>query len=151
MKYFSLTSCHEGFGEYFCFSDQREGEYDKSTGYLTFLPVSPSDSKDIVDKIATLLTSGRMSDDKREYLRNVYDSEVNKDAAFRRIQELAVFVPEFHTTGLDHQTEILRPIPKVPNSACKPYKAVIHLLLHGGMDSFNLLVPHSGCGAYGKF
>ena len=36
---------------------------------------------------------------------------------------------------------------KRPQPTGKPYKAVVTLYLSGGADSFNMLVPHSGCAA----
>jgi hypothetical protein len=92
-----------------------------------------------------------MSEKKRQILRNFYDAEQDKEKALRRIQQLAIVTPEFHTTGIVREKESIRPLPKVNEKTCTPYKAVVHLSLYGGMDSFNLLVPHSGCGSHGKF
>jgi hypothetical protein len=134
-----------------CDSSQEEGEFDLSAGHLTFSPTLHGDSGWIVDEIATLLTSGRMSEDKRKFLRESYETEQDKEKALRHIQQLAVITPEFHTTGLVREKESIRPLPKANEKTCKPYKAVVHLLLYGGMDSFNLLVPYSGCGSHGKW
>ena len=92
-----------------------------------------------------------MSEDKREFLRESYDTEHDKDKALRRIQQLAIIIPEFHATGLVREKESIRPLPNVNSKTCKPYKAIVHLSLYGGMDSFNLLAPHSGCRKYGEF
>ena len=134
-----------------CKPSQKEGEFELSAGHLTYSPTVKEDSKLIVDEIATLLTSGRMSKGKREFLRKSYGAEQDKDKALRRIQQLAIIVPEFHATGLVREKETFRPFSNTNAKTCKPYKAVVHLMLYGGMDSFNLLAPHSGCGAYGKF
>ena len=123
-----------------------DGFFEKSAGHLSFKADSSGNSSYVVNEIATLLTSGRMSNEKRTYLQNVYDSEQDKDIALRRIEELMIFVPEFHGTGLDRQKPTIKKESVKQNlKSCKPYKAVIHLMLYGGMDSFNLLAPHSGC------
>lgn len=150
---FRLTDCHEGFGDDYmvCKALQKEGEFELSAGHLTYSPTVKENSKLIVEEIATLLTSGRMSEDKRKFLRESYEAEQDKDKALRRIQQLAIIVPEFHATGLVREKKSFRPLSNTNTKTCKPYKAVVHLMLYGGMDSFNLLAPHSGCGAYGKF
>ena len=136
---FRLTSCYEGFGDYFCDPKQKEAQFDLSAGHLTF----SDNSEYVVDNVATLLTSGRMSIDNRKILQNVYNAEEDKHKALRQIQQLAIITPEFHSTGLVRQNDALRPVKSKFNSkTCKPYKAVIHLMLNGGMDSFNLLVPY---------
>jgi hypothetical protein len=128
-----------------------EGEFEQSAGHLTFSSKLPQDSEWIVDEIATLLTSGRMSSTKRLFLRESYDAEQDKDRALRLIQQLTVLTPEFHANSIVRETNTVRPMPDANTRTCKPYKAVVHLLLYGGMDSFNLLVPYSGCGNNGKF
>jgi hypothetical protein len=93
-----------------------------------------------------------MSKEKRQLLRESYNAEKDKEKALRHIQQLAIITPEFHATGLlTHEQGNLRPLPHANTKTCKPYKAVVHLMLYGGMDSFNLLVPYSGCGRHGKF
>ena len=150
---FRLTKCYEGFSDDYavCNKSQKEGEFEFSAGHLKYLPTLKQDSKFIVEEIATLLTSGRMSEDKREFLQKSYDAELDKDKALRHIQLLSIIVPEFHSTGLAREKQTVRPLSNTNKKTCKPYKAVIHLLLYGGMDSFNLLAPHSGCGKYGEF
>ena len=90
-----------------------------------------------------------MSEDHREILRKVYDAEPDKKQALRNIQQLVITTPEFHSTGLVFSKEIPQPLePTGLNSnvkTCTPYKAVVHLMLYGGMDSFNLLVPFGNC------
>ena len=141
-----MTSCQGGFGDRYCYTKQREGEFDLSAGYLSFSSFSPqTNSSEVVDEIATLLTSGRMCEDNRELLRKAYDAEQDKEKALRYIKQLAITTPEFHATSLSRQKKILRHSSNVNLKTCKPYKAVVYLLLVGGMDSFNLLVPHSGC------
>ncbi len=143
--FFRLSSCQEGFGDIYCNVKQREGEFDLSAGFLSLSFSSDSNSQHVVDEIATLLTSGRMSEENKKLLRNAYDAEEDKEKALRRVQQLAITAPEYHAIGLVRQKNNFRPLPVTNKKTCKPYKAVIHLMLYGGMDSFNLLVPHSNC------
>ena len=52
---------------------------------------------------------------------------------------------EFHTTTLNVFTHTVRPDPKVVASGGRPYKAIVVLFLAGAADSFNMLVPVTGC------
>lgn len=108
----------------------------------------------IVNLLATLLTSGRMNAEKRKYLVqhfNWYSSNNEYDSAVRRIQELSILTPEFHSTGIVETKSTLRSLPKANTKTCTSHKAIVHLMLYGGMDSYNLLVPHSGCRNGGKY
>ena len=107
-----------------------------------------------VNLLATLLTSGWMNTKKREYLVQYlkpYSSNDEYSSAVRRILELSILTPEFHATGIVDTTSTLRPLQKANSKTCTSHKAIVHLLLYGGMDSYNLLVPHSGCRNGGKF
>lgn len=112
---------------------------------MTYTPSATSNSKEVVDEIALLLTSGRMNMETRDILRHIYDSVAQKDEALRLIQQLAISAPEFHSTGLVQNKDITRPTPAPFQTTCKTYKAVINIMLGGGMDSFNLLAPYGGC------
>lgn len=65
--------------------------------------------------------------------------------ALKRAQELIAFTPEFHAANEPTPANEPRPARPEPESGGRPYKALIVLFLAGGMDSWNLLVPHSGC------
>lgn len=59
--------------------------------------------------------------------------------------KLFAFSPEFAATNQNVLREHPRPVmPPIP-SQNRPYKALIVILLKGGADSWNILVPHSGC------
>ncbi len=150
-----LTSCHEGLGYDKCDSSE-EGVYDSSMGYLSLAPNSVLNDSEVVDELSTLLTSGRMSATNRRLVRDAY-AEVLSDQnssvrAFRTAQQLIVMSAEFHTNGLSYNTPFQRDRGDAnAKKSCKKYKAVVHLFLRGGLDSYNLLVPHSGCSGTGKF
>ena len=76
----------------------------------------------------------------------MYVAEKDKPKALRMAQQLVIASSEFHATGLTRKNEeIKREQTASAIKSCRRYKAVVHILLAGGCDSFNLLVPHSRC------
>jgi cullin-associated NEDD8-dissociated protein 1 len=72
--------------------------------------------------------------------------------ALKRAQELLVISPEFHSVNEPQPYNVPRAMGGLTSlrgpptaSQGRPYKAVVVLFLSGGLDSWNLLVPHSGC------
>jgi len=67
-------------------------------------------------------------------------------------QQLIITTPEFHTNGLSEKTGNPRPQAPPLDASGKPYKAVVMVMLRGGYDSYNMLVPESctGTNAAGK-
>jgi len=62
-----------------------------------------------------------------------------------------VTAPEFHSTIIDPPAVATSPVQSIEEQSEqsvpeREYKAVIHLFLDGGCDSFNVLVPHNACG-----
>lgn len=107
----------------------------------------------IVDGLATLLTSGRMNVANRQIIRDSYFSEKNnakKSKALIVAQQLAIASPEFHVTGKSDTIGTARKVLPARVKTCKKHKALVHIFLKGGCDSFNLLVPHSECNGIGK-
>lgn len=147
--------CFDGLGQKYCDPSIMEGEYDKSQGYLSYSPPDSSSDTEVVDNLCTLLTSGRMSSSNREVVKMVYNSLLmeggSNDEALRVAQQLIVTSSEFHTTSLTRsQSSKQDREDSLPKKTCKKYKAVVHLLLGGGMDSYNMLVPHSKCFGHGR-
>jgi hypothetical protein len=107
------------------------------------------DSGSVVDKLSLLLTSGRMSPTNREIIGQIFEEEVNTEKALHLAQQLIIMTPEFHTTGI--VTKNGEPRGEIPAAikTCKKHKAVIHIMLKGGCDSYNMLVPHSQCNGKG--
>jgi uncharacterized protein (DUF1501 family) len=65
-------------------------------------------------------------------------------------QQLIVATPEFHSTSSGATTDVVRQQPQgkanpKPAAERKPYKAIVYLMLEGGADSYNMLIPHSEC------
>jgi uncharacterized protein (DUF1501 family) len=104
---------------------------------------STNDPNYMVDQLALLLTSGRLSRKSRDIIADVVRSEQTLAVGIVKAQQLMVFAPEFHSTNIVKATETPRPEPNPIQPSSKPYKAVVYLLLEGGMDSFNMLAPHS--------
>ena len=115
-----------------------------SRGYFTYTPKA-TDDRAIVDELALLLTAGRLSNNSREVLTNAYSAETDKDKALKSIMKLILMTPEFHSTGLFFEHSEARPEPALPTPSTKPYKAIVYVNLNGGLDSYNMLVPHSDC------
>ncbi len=147
-----MTNCFGGFGSgQSCKvnSISRRTINLPSSGHLTYVPEGKgfrSSYEDfVIQDLATLLTSGRLSSYHRNIMKQAYLTANNEAEGLRIVQRLMILSPEFHQTGtvqgLAQQRSPISPVTKV----CKEYKAVIHILLKGGCDSFNMLVPHSQC------
>ena len=123
-----------------------------SHGRLKFSP-SGSSAAEVVDELALLMTGGRLHANSRTTIEAAYQFELDgssqsdkEGAALRLAQKLVVTSPEYHSTNVfDHKGEV-RPTPEDPEPSQKDYKAIVFMNLHGGMDGFNMLIPHSDCG-----
>ena len=114
-----------------------------------------------------------MSNNHRGFIKHLYSVQQNKTEALKvsktsniilfscwclifltnllqLAQKLIVLSPEFHALGTTREAQKKRPEVVSPTKTCQEYKAVVHILLKGGCDSFNLLVPHSRCTDRGK-
>lgn len=150
LKY-GVSSCFGGFGS----ADPQVcqiGARDRSNGGSTYNPRNSGlrTSTEIVDELATLLTCGRLGDNKRSIIKLVYESSIaegkSEAEALIDAQQLIVATPEFHSTGLARSVGQKRTAPTVPSSSGKPYKAVVFVMLPGGYDSYNVLVPETCTG-----
>lgn len=120
-----------------------------ATGALSYEPALELNATNVVDELATLLTSGRLSQSKRDLLTELYDSYFEShgtQAAVSTVGQLIVATPEFHANGVSRSTDTIREDlpPTVPSEA--PYKAVVFFMLDGGFDSYNMLVPQECTG-----
>ncbi|KAI2512165.1 Protein of unknown function (DUF1501) [Fragilaria crotonensis] len=123
-------------------SSLKIGDSLKTFGRLTYAPSSTS-SEVIVNELATLLTAGRLSAESRQTVRKVVANETDPRLALIKAQSLIVTSPEFHSNTIVKKSGDIRPKPQVPPSPLNSYKAVVYVVLGGGVDSFNMLVPHS--------
>jgi hypothetical protein len=145
LKY-GATSCYGGFGEekpQTC----RIGETKYNSGSSSYDPANNGlvNATDIVEGLATLLTSGRLHQNKRDAIIKAYEDTIalgkSSKEAIINAQQLVVASPEFHTTNRVNTIGQTRALPILPESTKTPYKAVIFVMLPGGYDSFNVLVP----------
>ena len=67
--------------------------------------------------------------------------------ALKMAEHLMLAAPEFHATNLPQPTDEPRGVAaEISNQTDgRTYKAIVVVFLAGGLDSFNLIVPHSGC------
>lgn len=129
-------------GDYGC-SRILSGSYsleDYSRGTLKYTPSDLSASA-VVSDLDLLLTSGRLEQSKKLELEDAYSNLGGLSA----VQKLITTSPEFHATGLANSQTSSRPEPSSLDPSDEPYKAVVFLNLAGGADTYNFLVPHSGC------
>lgn len=124
------------------------GQYKYAVGENKYQPTAGLDATGVVDELATLLTSGRLAQEKRELLVSVYEgadgTPLEKSI---HVQQLITTTPEFNTNGLSRNTDNIRPPPPQRSSNSTDYKALVHFFLYGGLDSFNVLVPYECPGA----
>ena len=116
------------------------GDYQCSKGFLQYTPTETTSDK-IVDELAMLMTSGRLSAESRQVAMDVYDNEKYKKQAVMMVQQIIASSPEFQTTAMTKVGTETRSLPEMPTQSTEPYKAVVFLFLPGGMDSYNMLVP----------
>ena len=109
-----------------------------------------SDGASVIDKLSLLLTSGRMSPTSREIVGQIFEEEDDAEKALRLAQQLIIMTPEFHTTGIVTQNGETRGEIPTATKTCKRHKAVVHIMLKGGCDSYNMMVPHSQCDGKGR-
>ncbi len=153
---YRLAPCHGGLGKGSECQSKYEGDFESSMGRLAYEPSSSHEDSEIVDQLSTLLTSGRMSGSKRTLIQDAYrEAHGNfgdKNHALRVAQQLIISTPEFHSNSLSSNSDTDRAsADDLARKSCKKYKAVVHLRLLGGLDSYNLIVPYSGCSGKSKF
>ena len=116
------------------------GRSNFADGDNRYRPTSGLDSSGVVNELATLLTSGRLSQEKRDLLRNVYEGYRGSEA-YINVQQLIATSPEFNTNGLSRGTGQEREPPEQTPSSASRFKAVVEIYLPGGWDSFSKSTP----------
>jgi len=147
-----LTSCYGGFGSGggSCYT-YTEGDYTRSLGRLSFTPNSYT-SEDILDELDLLLAGGRLSSGTRSIMMEALNDSTQVTTDEKRLilaQQLLAAAPEFHTNNrveLD-DTKSRGGSSSSGQQASHPYKAIVFVMMAGGADTYNLLVPHSECGS----
>ena len=150
---YGLVKCGGGFGAYGACRSSPQRPTQEPSGYLTYQSESMDDAVALVQDLSILLTSGRLSHERMNTIQQAFESESDPEAGQRLALQLIVTSPEFHTTSAidpnvavsSSSTDSNQEDTTSGAAPAQEYKAVIHLALLGGCDSFNVLVPHSSC------
>jgi len=145
LKY-GLSSCFQGFGPGNDKDDECYiGNNKRHKGISTYAVGRWDSVEDIVNELATMLTSGRLSGSRRQQVRDAYESTINggrgEMEALINAQQLIVLSPEFNTNGKVRKATALRSQNDSLEPTANPYKAIVYAMLPGGVDSYNVLVP----------
>lgn len=125
-----------------------EGDTSSSPARISYQPTSNT-LDGIIDELDLLLTAGRLQgSDNRALIRSTVEpmmGDIGK--ATRAAQQLILSTPEHHSTNLPKKITTAREIGGQISSVMPKasYKAVVVLMLLGGCDSFNMLVPTGQC------
>lgn len=146
LKY-GLDNAYEGFGLGRNNNERLRvlGKSENGRGSLTYAPSAALESPQVIDELTLLLTSGRLLEEKRGRMIQIYDellAQSTQQEALIQIQEVILSTPEFHTNGVSRNTDKVLPKENETLAASGDYKAVVFLMLDGGYDSYNVLVPH---------
>lgn len=141
MVKYGVSSCYGGFGPDWGYCE--EGANSRETARLTF---SRSYDETVVDELATILTSGRLSNENKNLVKAAYTAKYNTEvasngsdpaaSALRLAQQLILVSPEFHTNQIVKKTGAQRPEPQPPQASGAYYKAVVYVMFGGGADSY---------------
>jgi uncharacterized protein (DUF1501 family) len=141
---YGLSDCGDGFALYpgyggHCSDD---GLYKRSFGHLFYQPAGATLTEQC-QELSLLLTAGRLRDDSVDTIVTACATEPDQASQVRCMQQLIVTTSEFHTTNLVNQIGSARAPETNVASTQSPYKAIVYYWLAGGMDSFNMLAPHT--------
>lgn len=105
------------------------------------------------DQMNTLFTGGRMSDANLEAIKTLalttpYRWKLNWKVKLHRMARSFLASPEFQTTNINKPVPRAIPPPPLPSYTSPvegDFKAIVFIDLEGGVDSMNMLIPHSEC------
>eukprot|EP00804_Cyclotella_cryptica_P013853 CCRYP_002403-RF/>CCRYP_002403-RF protein AED:0.04 eAED:0.04 QI:361/1/1/1/0.81/0.82/17/505/2306 len=132
----------------------KEGDTSLSSAKTTYWPSSTSSASDIIDELSILLTAGRLTDDSKALIKAYVGEEIkNGDIAkaIRIAQQLILSAPEYHVTNIVRKQSNVRETLGYTNEPESSYKVVVVLMMIGGLDSFNLLLPKGRCMAADQY
>jgi hypothetical protein len=143
-----LIDCGIGFGKFP--NPELTTECTKNSGALAFAPSNVNDRSGVLEDLTILLTAGRLSTGSKAQILAVMETITDPTQAMKRAIQYIATAPEFHTTNkLDPQPPLIDDGGGGGGSISNPgYKAVIHLALRGGCDSYHMLAPHTSCAIY---
>jgi cullin-associated NEDD8-dissociated protein 1 len=139
--------------------DRRTNPNLVNSGYFNYssLTLSTLQGNDLVQYFSMMLTGGRLDQSKKELFFSEFqriNSSFSRVEAIKVLLELIVSSPEYQVSTTAKSRNLVRQSSSTLNSDEKlgstqnGYKAIVYVYLSGGMDSYNLLVPHSVCGSF---
>ena len=152
-----LSSCNYGFGSTRyrdCSNSNIKDPSKNQQGDITWAPESNySDASGVLDELELLLVpSARLNKRNREIIQNAYINQLaegDKRLALATALQLLSTTADFSTTTANIHRSGRRESVAKPDFLNREYKAIVYLYFNGGLDSFNILVPHSGCNGTG--
>ncbi|KAL7542550.1 hypothetical protein ACHAXR_011864 [Thalassiosira sp. AJA248-18] len=140
---YGLSDCHNGFSTYPGYGNcNDDGQYQRSFGHLFYEPSGADDYENAAD-LALLLTAGRLSQDNINIIVDACSSEPDQPSKTRCMQQLIVTTGEFHSTNTVTQSGEDRITDTGGETSTEEYKAIVYFYLAGGLDSYNMLAPHT--------
>ena len=153
MARFGVTDCFGGFGNHYESKNcgrMSNGQDDPKLFAPANLDWTPAGSSaaEVVDELSLLLTAGRVDGYAKDVI--VQEFQVEEAAnglqdAITVAQQLLIAAPEFHMTNQIGRVMGQGRTSAVARNGTRPFKAIVYLFLFGGLDSFNLIIPHSQC------
>ena len=144
-----LKECDDGFGAF------GECEMTDSSGRIMYKPSNINDPSAMVRDLSYLLTGGRLNPEKQNAIIAEIAKQPNAMRSYEEALQLLLTSPEFHSTNSVDRLAPLETQSDDVDSTTPPepgYKAVVHLFLRGGCDSFNVLLPSTSCSPlYGEY
>jgi len=137
IDYGGVSACNKGLGY----------SYDQSHLLASYCQVGKfhlkekSNANDTISELNLLLTGGRLTSVNQT--KHTYETAAPGDK-FKAAQRAIVLSPEFHTIGNPLAAGSRHTAPVPAPSAASSYKATVMLFMHGGADTFNMLVPFEG-------
>ena len=107
------------------------------------VPPAQANVDTLINELDMLLAGGRFANVTKSMIANAM-VETAVESPAQRAQQVAMMSPEFNVMGVidiigDDRNATEDPFAhKVPES----YRAMVHVYLDGGVDSFNMLVPY---------
>jgi uncharacterized protein (DUF1501 family)/uncharacterized protein (DUF1800 family) len=152
LVHMGLSSCFEALGPSLRF-DSMNCYYFQNlypSGVLKYEDFLGSlSSRALIAKLSTLLTGGRLDVHRSDIMQTIYDSSFNRtnssSTAVKKVLSAFAITPEFQITNFAKSNFTTEKKKTTELNSSGGYKALVYVFLHGGMDSYNLLVPHSSC------
>eukprot|EP00808_Paulinella_micropora_P028586 g59653.t1 len=142
-----LTTCNQGFGNSRIYRNCAKPST-TADGLFQYAPTSQASPEDVVAEMSILLNGGRLNPAGTELIRNEYwktRDTISGEAAVKRAMKLFLMTAEFHATNAHTLRPVAHKEEKQIASQGRPLQVIVVIFMAGGFDSYNLLVPHSGC------